>query len=32
MSNSDEKVNGLAVHSIDKATTALIDADNVFGR
>lgn len=30
MSNSDEKINGLAVHSIDKATTALIDADNVF--
>ena len=30
MSNSDEKISGLAVHSIDKANTALIDADNLF--
>ncbi|MEK6563880.1 MAG: peptide-modifying radical SAM enzyme CbpB [Candidatus Omnitrophota bacterium] len=30
MSNSNEKINGLAVHSIDKAATALIDPDNVF--
>jgi len=30
MSNSDEKINGLAVHGIDEANTALIDADNVF--
>ncbi len=30
MSNSDDKMGGLAVHSIDKANTALIDADNVF--
>src|SRR3989338_7384521 len=30
MSNSDEKINGLAVHSIDQANTALIDPDNVF--
>lgn len=30
MSNLDEKMSGLAVHSIDKANTALIDADNVF--
>ena len=30
MPNSDDKMGGLAVHSIDKANTALIDADNVF--
>lgn len=30
MFNSDEKINGLVVHTIDKANTALIDADNVF--
>src|SRR3990167_3502285 len=30
MSNSGDKMGGLAVHSIDKANTALIDADNVF--
>lgn len=30
MSNSYDKMGGLAVHSIDKANTALIDADNVF--
>lgn len=30
MPNSDEKIEGLAVHSIDKDNTALLDADNVF--
>lgn len=30
MSNSNAKINGLAVHSIDRAATALIDPDNVF--
>lgn len=30
MPNSDEKIEGLAVHNIDKDNTALLDADNVF--
>jgi uncharacterized protein len=30
MPNSDDKIEGLAVHNIDKDNTVLLDADNVF--